>query len=60
MAHLAKHLSGSNGAIQGRQTSPKNEIVTDKIRALGMEFGGDKLLQETVSKLVEAAKSAGI
>ena len=60
VAHLAKHLSGSNGAIQGRQTSPKNEIVTDKIRALGMEFGGDKLLQETVSKLVEAAKSAGI
>lgn len=55
VAHLARQLSGSGARIQGHQTSPKNEIVTDKIRRLGMEFGGEKLLSDTVAKLVEAA-----
>jgi nucleoside-diphosphate-sugar epimerase len=59
VAHLARQISGSRGQIQGHQTSPKNEIVNDKIRRLGMEFGGEKLLSDTVAKLVEAAKSTG-
>ena len=59
VAQLAQQLSGSGARIQGRQTSPKNEVVTDKIRVLGMEFGGDQLLKDTVSTLVEAAKGAG-
>ena len=52
----AKPLDGE-GACQ--QTSPKNEIVTDKIRHLGMEFGGLKLLEETVQRLVKAVKEVG-
>lgn len=59
VAHLAKKLSGSGARIQGLQASPKNEIVTNKIRSLGMEFGGDELLKDTVATLVEAAKSTG-
>jgi nucleoside-diphosphate-sugar epimerase len=56
VAHLAKTISGSKAEIRGQQTSPKNEIVTDKLRTLGMTFGGEPLLNETVGQLVEAAK----
>jgi hypothetical protein len=33
---------------------PKNQIVTTKLRALGMTFGGEALLRRTVADLVEA------
>lgn len=52
VAHLAKELSGSNTEIAGQQTLPKNEIVNDKIKALGMRFGGDELLRSTVQELL--------
>ena len=55
VATIAKRLSGSNATIQGQQTSPKHQIVTDKIQALGMQFGGQSLLEETISALVKAA-----
>lgn len=58
VANLARQISGSEAEIQGNQTSPKNEIVTDKIRALGMVFGGETLLKDTIATLVEAAKTA--
>jgi hypothetical protein len=37
------------------------QIVTDKIRALGMTFGGEALLRQTIAELVQAhrAGSAG-
>jgi nucleoside-diphosphate-sugar epimerase len=57
VATLAKQLSGSDSEIDGSPMSPKHQIVTDKIRALGMEFGGDELLKQTVAELVSAAKS---
>ena len=56
VAMIAKRLSGSSSDIRGRQTTPKHEIVTSKLRALGMEFGGTVLLEKTVAKLVEAAR----
>lgn len=56
VAHLAKELSGSKSQIIGEQRVPNNQIVTDKIEALGMEFGGDDLLRETIRELVEIAK----
>jgi hypothetical protein len=31
---------------------PKNEIRTDKLRALGMAFGGRPLLERTVAELL--------
>jgi nucleoside-diphosphate-sugar epimerase len=55
VAHLAKEIAGSGAAIQGSQTTPKNQIRTDKLRGLGMEFGGRELLRETIKQLVDAA-----
>lgn len=57
VAHLAKQMSGSKSDIGGQQTSPKNQIVTDKLRSLGMTFGGEQLLEATARQLVEAVGS---
>ena len=57
VAHLAKQISGSTSTISGRQTSPKNRIVTDKLRELGMSFGGPALLEETIKDLVETIQT---
>lgn len=55
VAHLAKDLSGSSAEIIGDQKRPKHEIQTGKICALGMRFGGEKRLRETVEGLIRAA-----
>jgi nucleoside-diphosphate-sugar epimerase len=57
VATLAKQLTGSRSVIHGQQTSAKNQIVTDKLRALGMTFGGQPLLEQTIRQLVDAARS---
>ncbi len=54
VARLAQQLAETSGPIGGEQTSPKNQISTRKIRELGMKFGGEELLQQTVSELVQA------
>ena len=54
VATIAKRLSGSRSTIHGEPTSPKNQIVTEKLRSVGMEFGGDLLLQQTIQQLVAA------
>ena len=56
VANLAKKLSGSNAEIFGNQTAPKNQIVTEKLRSLGMEFGGQALLERTVAELVSTLR----
>jgi nucleoside-diphosphate-sugar epimerase len=53
---LAKQITGSNSEIIGGQTQPKNQISTQKIRDLGMTFGGAQLLEETIRQLVDAAR----
>ena len=55
MAQLAKELSGSASEIVGEPKQPKHQIITDWIRTLGMQFGGDELLKQTVAQLVEGA-----
>jgi nucleoside-diphosphate-sugar epimerase len=57
VATLAKRLSGSAARIRGEQTRPKHQIVTDKLRALGMIFGGDALLEQTIKELLAAVHS---
>jgi nucleoside-diphosphate-sugar epimerase len=52
VATLAKELCGSGSSIDGEPRQPKNQIVTEKIKRLGMKFGGDELLRQTVSELV--------
>lgn len=56
VAQLAKELSDSNAELGGTNNGPKNQIDTSKLRSLGMEFGGESLLRDTVSQLVAAAK----
>lgn len=55
VAHIAKRLSGSKSEVRGRPTAPKHQIAADKLRALGMQFGGEALLEQTVGQLLSAA-----
>jgi hypothetical protein len=57
VALIAKRLTGSSSEIRGRQTSPKHQIETGKLRALGMEFGGEALREKTVAELVAAVRA---
>ena len=57
VAHLARDISGSLAAIAGEQKSPRHQIVADKLCRLGMQFGGDAILRETVQQLVMASQS---
>ena len=55
VAMLAKNISRSATVVEGTQTTPKHQIRTDKLRRLGMTFGGQELLRQTVEQLVAAA-----
>jgi nucleoside-diphosphate-sugar epimerase len=57
VAHLGKDIAGSSAEICGSQTVPKNQIHTEKLRGLGMEFGGRELLRQTVGQLVDAVSA---
>ena len=59
VAMLAKKLSHSSSRISGEQTHPKHQIVIDKLCALGMEFWGTDLLEETVQQMVKFVKEVG-
>jgi nucleoside-diphosphate-sugar epimerase len=54
VASIVRDLTGSKSRIEGTATKPKHEIVTDKIRGLGMQFGGRALLEETLKEMVAA------
>jgi len=56
VATIAKRLAGSSSEIIGRRSSPKHQIETGKLQALGMTFGGAALLGKTITELVEAAR----
>jgi nucleoside-diphosphate-sugar epimerase len=55
VASIARELTGSSSEISQHQPSPKHEIVTDKIQALGMSFGGEALLRETVQQMLDSS-----
>jgi nucleoside-diphosphate-sugar epimerase len=57
VAMLAKRLTGSSSRIRGAPRQPKHEIATDKLRALGMRFGGQAFLESTVKQLLAAIGS---
>lgn len=54
VARIAKEMTGSSSTIADLNKGPKNQIVTDKIRALGMRFGGEPLLRQTIAELIQA------
>ena len=53
VATLAKRLAASHAEIVGTPPSPKHQIETGKLRALGMEFGGVGRLEATVKQLLD-------
>jgi nucleoside-diphosphate-sugar epimerase len=57
VARLAKELTGSSSTIADLNRGPKHQIVTSKLRSLGMTFGGEALLRETVRELVQTHRS---
>jgi nucleoside-diphosphate-sugar epimerase len=57
VASIARELSGSTSTIADLNLGPKHQIVTQKIRELGMTFGGDTLLRQTVAGLVAAQRT---
>jgi nucleoside-diphosphate-sugar epimerase len=54
VARIAKALTGSASIISNLNRGPKNQIDTAKLRSLGMTFGGEPLLHQTVQQLVDA------
>jgi nucleoside-diphosphate-sugar epimerase len=58
VAGIARELTGSSSTIGDLKRGPKHQIETKKIRALGMTFGGDKLLRQTVAELVDANRKS--
>lgn len=56
VARIAKELTGSSSTISEHNPSPRHQIETGKIRALGMTFGGEPLLRETIRRMIEIAK----
>jgi len=54
VARIAKDQTGSSSAISNLNRGPKHQIDPGKIRALGMIFGGEALLRQTVRELIQA------
>ena len=54
VGEIAKRLTGSESSIADIGRAAKYEIVTDKLRSLGMTFGGESLLEATVAELLSA------
>ncbi len=54
VARIAKELTGSDAKVADTNKGPKHQIETGKIRALGMRFGGEDLLRQTVREMLEA------
>lgn len=54
VAQVACSLSGSDSPISGQAPRPRHQIDTSKIRALGMTFGGQPLLEKTIGQLLDA------
>ncbi len=52
IAQIAKDITGSNSIIEPLNKGAKHDIETGKIRSLGMEFGGNVLLKETVQAML--------
>jgi hypothetical protein len=53
VARIAKELTDSSSTVSNLNRGPKHQIDTSKIRALGMTFGGEALLRQTVQELIE-------
>jgi len=53
VANIAKEICGSPAVIHGELITPKHQISTEKLKSLGMKFGGDALLREYIEEILE-------
>ena len=60
VAHLAKEITGSSSEIVGEQKRPKHEIDNSKIKGLGMSFGGESVLRETIEELLASLQAGSV
>ncbi len=56
VAEIARDVAGVDCTIADLNAGPKNQIQTDKLRSLGMTFGGEDLLEQTIREMVEIAQ----
>ncbi len=54
VATITRELTASSASVHGESTRPRHEIGTGKLRQLGMEFGGQPLLEQTIRQMLEA------
>jgi nucleoside-diphosphate-sugar epimerase len=59
VASIAREMSGSKSVIESLNRGPKNQIQTGKLRGLGMTFGGEPLLRETIAEMIAAIARGG-
>jgi nucleoside-diphosphate-sugar epimerase len=56
VATIARDLTESTSLIRGEATTPRNQIVTAKLEALGVRFGGRPLLERTIGEMIAAIR----
>ena len=54
LVRLVHRFAGVSGPVPEKLPIPKNIMDCDGLKALGVEFGGRPLLEETVGELVAA------
>jgi len=54
VATIAKELSGSKASIEGTPSQPKNQIVSNRLKALGFQFGGTERLRNTIAEILKS------
>lgn len=60
IASRLKNLAGSDSEIRGETQTPKHTIITAKLEALGMNWGGAALLTKTLQSLLAAVPEAAV
>jgi nucleoside-diphosphate-sugar epimerase len=53
VARIAAEIMNSQCSIEDINQGPKNQISTQKIKSLGMTFGGKELLKKTLEEMVK-------
>jgi nucleoside-diphosphate-sugar epimerase len=54
VARIVCELAGVNPPLNAQPSTPRHQIVTRKLLDLGMTFGGEALLRQTIAELIAA------
>lgn len=57
VALMARAIAKTSGAIEGEVPVSRHPISCDKLKKLGMTFGGEPLLRATIEKMVRAIQA---